>query len=255
MNTDAAAPQAPGAEAPSTTNPEALTPATTEAPAPEPEQVFTPEEAKEIKSFLDNNGGLEKIKKNLTMRQTDTQAQAQPQAQVPQPDPLNDSISQTPPVQVQQPQPIPGGITQEEFMTQQYFNSLANIPEYASIKDQMVNGEVLKQMAQFDIKPVVNGMFNDQKVRAFLDMYAKTVPPKPAEAPMTTTPTVDYVQVGETITNVNEAMAVLAQDKQLRMAGMDGHPMAKAANEFFDNALNARSKAGRVQHKTLESKA
>lgn len=243
-----AAPAPAGEAAPLTTNPEPAAPAT-----PAPEAVFTPEQAQEIKAFFDNNGGFEKVKKNLTMRQSDIQ----PQAQVPQPSPLNDNIAQQPPVTAQQPQqpapqPIQGGMTQEEFAIQQYFTSLAGQEQYKGISNQMLSGEVLKEMAKFDIQPMVNGVFNDRKVRDFLDLYAKSQPaPEPA-APVTNTPTVEYVQTGETITNINEAMRVLAQDQQLRSQGLPGHPKAKEANEFFDGTMNSYQNKGKREHTTLD---
>lgn len=244
MDENAVAPT--GESTPLNTNPEAATPATPAEPqAPAEPQYFTPEEAKEIKSFLDNNGGFERVKKNLTMRQTDMQPQTQPQAPAPEVQP------QTPQPQQPAPQPLAGGISTEEFMTQQYFESLSKREEYANIADQIRSGEVLKQLAEFNIPPVVNGYFNQEGVIKFLNLYAKTVPAKAPDAPITTTPTVDLVQVGETIDSMDAAMAVLAQDRQLRSMGRDGHPMAKAANEFFDAALNKQANRGRVEHKTL----
>ena len=261
MDENAAAPATTGEAAPLTPNTEATAPATAPAEAP----IFTQEQALEIKTFLDNNGGLEKVKKNLTMRQADqAQVQAQPQPQ-PQPQPQV-TIAQGGPVnadgmaldvqlhpQPQQPasQPFKGGISTEEFMTQQYFESLSKREEYATVADQIRSGEVLKEMAKFNIQPMINGRINSEGIKDFMDLYAKTVPPAPAEAPVTATPTVEYVQVGETITNMNDAMQVLSQDRQLRQQGQAGHPMAEQAFNFFHQTLNAQQNRGKVTHTTL----
>lgn len=245
-----AAPQ--GEAAPLTPNAESA-PVASEAPATtEPAPIFTNEQALEIKNFLDNHGGLEKVKKNLSMRQADMQVQAQ----VAQPSPLNDSISQQPPVMAQPqqpaPQPIQGGMTQEEFAIQQYFTSLAGQDQYKNIADQMRSGEVLKEMAKFDIQPMVNGVFNDQKVRNFLDLYSKSVPATEPTAPLTNTPTVEYVEVPETISTMDQAMQILKQDQELKAQGKAGHPRVKEANEFFDGVLNLQQNRGKREHKTLE---
>lgn len=256
MDENVAAPAPTGEAAPSTTNTTGPSSSIDVKGENMAQPIFTPEEAKQIKDFFDNNGGFEKVKKNLTMRQADLQPQpqAQTQAQPPTttPDAQLDPNAATPQPQQPAQKPIQGGITAEEFMIQQYFQNLAQQETYVSIKEQMTNGEVLKQMAKFNIQPMINGQFNDRQVRDFLDMYAKTVPAEPAQAPVTTTPTVEYVQVGETITTMQEAMAVLAQDQQLRGMGQAGHPMAKQANEFFDNHMNGYQNRGKREHKPLD---
>lgn len=248
-DTNVAAPQ--GEAAPLTSNSEPA-PASEVPATPEAAPIFTNEQALEIKNFLDNHGGLEKIKKNLSMRQADMQAQVQ----AAQPNPLNDNIPQQPPVtaQSQQPalQPIQGGMTQEEFAIQQYFTSLASQEQYKNIADQMRSGQVIKEMAKFDIRPMVNGVFNDQKVRDFLDLYSKSVPAAEPAAPLTNTPTVDYVEVPETISTMEQAMQILKQDQELKAQGKAGHPRAKEANEFFDGVLNLQQNRGKREHKTLE---
>lgn len=217
----------------------------------------TTDTLKSYQDFVSNNGGWDKslnaYKKAISGRQTESA----PQAQIQTSSPLNDSIAQQQPATAQQaaPKPVEGGITPEEFMTQQYFNSLATQEQYKNIADQMRSGEVLKEMAKFDIQPMINGQFNDQKVRNFLDLYSKSVPAPTPSTPVTNTPTVEYVQVGETINNMNEAMAVLKQDQELRAKGLQGHPMAKQANEFFDGVLSANQNRGKRVHKTLDKTA
>ena len=257
MPENAAAPagEAAPSESVANTNPNpapAAPEASAPAPAPEaPSNPYSVEEAMAIKRFLDSNGGLDGVKRTISARQPQPQPQPQPQAQIPQPNPLTD-VPQ--PSQPQQPN-VPGGFTQQEFAIQQYFSALADRPEYASIAGDIRNGNILNEFKKFNIQPLINGVFNDRQVNDFLSLYAKTVPAPTPEAPVTSTPTVDLVQVGETITNMNDAMNVIRQDRELKAMGREGHPMAAQANEFFDKALSARQNAGKREHKTLDPKA
>lgn len=254
-NENVAAPAPAGEAAPLNNNTTAPSPSIDENGANVSQPIFSEAEAKQIKDFFDNNGGFEKVKKNLTMRQADQPQPQQPTMPEPQMAASQNMVDTPYQPQPQQSAParVQGGITPEEFMTQQYFQSLSQREEYAPIADQMRSGEVLKQMAKFNIQPMVNGQFNDQQVRDFLSLYAKTVPPAPAAAPVTPTPTVEYVQVaGDNISNMNEAMAVLSQDRQLRAMGQAGHPLAQAANEFFDKTLSAQQNRGKREHKTID---
>lgn len=261
MDNNVAAPNGEAAPLTNTEQASAPVPAETSAtPALTPAQVAeylgtTPDMLEQYQKFTSGNGGFDKAFANMKKALNTRQADLQPQAQIHQPNPLTD-VSQAPQpmVQPQQsaPQPIQGGITQEEFAIQQYFTSLAGQEQYRNIAEQMRSGEVLKEMAKFDIQPMVNGVFNDQKVRNFLDLYSKSVPAAEPAAPVTNTPTVEYVQVPETITTMAEAMKVLQQDQQMRALGQPGHPRAKEANEFFDGVLNAQQSRGKREHKTLE---
>lgn len=249
MDENVAAPAPTGEAAPLTTNPEPAVLATPALPNESAQpQPFTLEEAHAIKSFLDSNGGFEKVKKNLTARQADIQAQMRSQQPLPEP------MMQQPHAPVPEPatQRIKGGITPDEFMTQQYFEHLSRQEQYNNIADQISSGSILKEMSKFNIQPMINGQFNTEGIKNFLDLYAKTVPATPAQDAITPTPTVDYVQVGETINSMNDAMRVLQQDQQMRAQGLPGHPMAKQANEFFDGVLNANQNRGKVEHTTLE---
>lgn len=258
---------APAGEAAPLTNSEpASAPAPVEAPAAPaltPAQVAeylgtTPDMLEQYQKFTNGNGGFDKafanMKKALNTRQADIQNQPALQSQ-PLAPPQMQGMENPPTAPLPQqpaPQPIAGGITQEEFAIQQYFTSLAGQDQYKNIADQMRSGEVLKEMAKFDIQPMVNGVFNDQKVRNFLDLYSKSVPAAEPAAPVTNTPTVEYVQVPETITTMEEAMKVLQQDQQMRALGQPGHPRAKEANEFFDGVLNAQQSRGKRVHKPLD---
>lgn len=263
QDNNVAAPASTGEAAPLNPVEAPQAPATTEgatAPTLTNEDVakflgMSPETLAGYQNMAENNGGWDKglstYKKAISGRQADPMAQAP----IPQPAPMNDNpalqvTSQPEPT----PQPVQGGITAEEFLIRQYFDSLASQDQYKNIAEQMRSGEVLKEMAKFDIQPMVNGQFNDAKVRNFLGLYSKSMPAPEPTAPVTPTPTVEYVQVGETITNTSQAMAVLAQDAQLRAAGKEGHPMAKEANEFFDQAYTRQNQRGKTTHMTLDEK-
>lgn len=260
MNDNVAAPENTGEAAPlnNVESTASTTDTTPEAKAPEltADQVAkflgtNTETLEAYQKFVSNNGGWDKslsaYRKAIASRTPAADA-TNHDAQVQAP------AAAEPPVAPAQPQPIKGGMSTEEFILQQYFESLSKVEEYKGIAQQVRSGEVLKEMTKFGIKPMVNGQFNDTQVREFLTLYAKSMPaPEPA-APVTNTPTVEFVQVGEAITNMNEAMQVLAQDRELRAQGLAGHPRAKEANEFFDNTLNANQNRGRVEHHTLDQK-
>lgn len=259
MAENVAAPTGEAAPSTNVESPATTAPASTpEAPALTAEQVAeflgtSPDTLKSYQDFVKNNGGwdksLESYKKAISGRQVDTTAQTS----IATPGATNDSITQTPPAMAQaqpqpQPQVIKDGFTQEEFLLQQYFDSLASQEQYANIAAQLRNGEAVKEMAKFGIQPMINGQFNNGQVRNFLNLYSKSQPALTPAAPVTNTPTVEYVQVGDAITNMNEAMAVLKQDQELRAMGREGHPMAKQANEFFDKTLDAHRAGSAPKH-------
>lgn len=182
--------------------------------------------------FVDANGGYDKAFSKLKTAVSTPAPQPEPAAQ-PQ-------YQQQPQQQYQpqyQPQPqerIDGGITPNEFLALQYFDRLSNDEKYAGIADQIRSGDVLKEMSEFGINPLVNGQLNDKQVRRYLDLKAQTVPAQPTGTPAATaTPTVDYVKVGETVNSVADAQAVLQQSMQLRASGQAEHPQYKAALEFL----------------------
>lgn len=180
----------------------------------------------EFNRFIDANGGYDKAFSKL---KTDVSS--------PAPKPVEQPVEQPvqQPVQPQaQPRKIAGGISADEFLAMSYFDRLAADPKYATIADKIRGGEVLKEMADFGISPMVDGQINDGQVRKYLDLRAQTVPATPSGTPAATpTPTVDYVEVGETITSVADAQAVLQQNMTLKATGQAEHPQAKQAMEFL----------------------
>lgn len=221
-----AAPEAPVSEAPINSNPAPAAPAA--APAtPMPVANIPADKIEAFNKFIDANGGYDKAFAKLKS-DVSSPAQQQPQqVQQPQAVPQNDVEAGNGPFSVPR-----GYVTPQEVAAEQYFMGLANKEEYATIADEIRSGEVLKEMSKFGIRPVENGMFNDAKIRNFLSLYAKTKPAVPTTETITTTPTVDYVNVGEQVTSRDDAMKILAQNHSLAR-GVAPHPQTEAAKAFL----------------------
>ena len=114
------------APSPAPAEPSVETPITNEpAPAQAPDMHgFTSDELAKIRTFFDNNGGFNGIKEKIS-RPTSTIPEAQPQQnptsqpQYQQPEP-QEQPTYTPPS---------GSITPQEFLAQQYFQSLSQDPK------------------------------------------------------------------------------------------------------------------------------
>jgi hypothetical protein len=207
-----AAPEAPVSEAPINSNPAPAAPAAqAAAPAtPTPVANIPADKIEAFNKFIDANGGYDKAFAKLKS-DVSSPAQQQPQ-QVQQPQ----QATQRDVEMGNGPFGVPKGyVTPQEVAAEQYFMSLANKEEYAPIADEIRSGSVLKEMSKFGIRPVENGMFNDAKIRNFLNLYAKTKPAVPTTETITTTPTVDYVNVGEQVTSRDDALKILAQNRTL----------------------------------------
>ena len=227
------APEAPAAPAESVATPNTNEPVKAEAPIAPDMHGFTSEDLANMRKFFDNNGGFEGVKNKISNPEPKVEPPAQPEP-VAQPQPAN-------------PEPIyhapAGSITAQEFLAKQYFGSLAQEEKYAAISNEIANGDVLKEMASFNIKPLnQDGSINDQMVRRYLDLKAQTVPAKQSGAmpEASAAPTVDYVPVGEKIDNIDQAYAVIRQDASLKSRGMAGHPNVALAEEFIKNSYKER---------------
>ena len=212
---------------------------TAQAPAMPDMHGFTSEELAEMRKFYDNNGGFEKVKARISNPEPRTQEQpVQAQAQTP--------VQQQPVAQPQQPMRTPDGmLSRNDLLMRGYYEGLAGEEEYKPIAKEIINGDVLKEMEMLGINPTdSNGFIDDRKIRAFLSIKAKTVPASQANSmpEASPAPTVDYIQVGDTIENMAQARAVIMQDSQLRASGQAGHPSVAKAEEFLRNALNKNNK-------------
>lgn len=212
------------------------TPTNTE-PAQAPAQVpdmhgFTSEDLAGMRTFIDNNGGWDKIKSRIS------NPESKPAEPAPAPQPTNEPISQPQAQPVEPAYKAPeGSITAQEFLAQQYFQGLSRDPKYEGISEQIANGDVLKEMAAFNIQPLnKDGSINDQMVRRYLDLKAQTVPAKSTstEPGMSSAPTVDYISVENgKITSMDQAYAILQQDMELKAKGLAGNPDIALAEEYI----------------------
>lgn len=243
-NTPVAAPQ--GTEAiQANINPTPAQAPTQEQPA-QPAQPAAPvanipaDQIEAFNRFIEGNGGFEKafskLKSGVSAPQ---QAQSQPQTQQ-QAQPAYQAQAQPQPQYQQAPREeeyrTPTGyISQNELNVRNYYRDLASLPEYASISDEIRNGAVLSVMGKFGIRATDrNGAINDQQVRDFLDMYAKTKPVQEHTAPVSSTPTAEYINVGEQVSSRDDALAILRQNMQLG-GNYANHPQTQAAQEFLKN--------------------
>ena len=212
---------------------------TAQAPAMPDMHGFTSEELAEMRKFYDNNGGFKNVKARISNPEPKNQEQpVQAQAQT--------SVQQQPVAQSQQPMRTPDGmLSRNDLLMRGYYERLAGEEEYKPIAKEITNGDVLKEMEMLGINPTdSNGFIDDKKIRAFLSIKAKTVPASQANSmpEASPAPTVDYIQVGDTIENMAQARAVIMQDSQLRASGQAGHPSVAKAEEFLRNALNKNNK-------------
>lgn len=212
---------------------------TAQAPAMPDMHGFTSEELAEMRKFYDNNGGFEKVKARISNPEPKAPEQpVQAQAQAP--------VQQQPVAQPQQPMRTPDGmLSRNDLIMRGYYERLAGEEEFKPIAKEIIGGDVLREMEMLGINPTdSNGFIDDKKIRAFLSIKAKTVPASQANSmpEASPAPTVDYIQVGDTIENMAQARAVIMQDSQLRASGQAGHPSVAKAEEFLRNALNKNNK-------------
>lgn len=223
---DAVAPQ--GETTPSTTNTEApIAEASAAEQAPAEAFPFSADEAKEIANFLNNHGGLAKVRETVTKRLSNM-ASAQPQPE--------QSPSTPAPVAEAQPAPQPvkvaaGYITPQEVMSKLYNKELSENPEYASIKEDILKGTYLQEMASMGITPVdAQGNMNDDAINKYLTLKAKTVPAPVPSDPVTSTPTKQYTTIEGDLSSFNQALSIVQEGA--------GHPRYAEAKQYISNHLN-----------------
>lgn len=235
--------QVPASEA-TNTNPEP------QAPEQKPVDLgLTSEQAERFSKFIEANGGFDSAFKKLKTDvstpdpKPETPAQTQPEAS---------QAPQTPeqpqePTSPQQPTPPPAGaVTQQEMMDQYYFEQKSKQEKYASIAKEIAGGSLLKEMGALGIEiHNPDGSYNDAKINAYLDIKAQTVPAKQtsAEPDASPAPTVDYANVGDKITSMDQARKVLSQS---------GHPMFQQAADFLRNELNPQKESGQKDQPVVQ---
>lgn len=236
----AGAAQAPQTEAtPNTnTNEPAKAP---EAPAAPDMHGFTSEQLADMQKFFAANGGFDKVKARISNPEQPSQP-AQPNLNA------TDALEKEKDAMVAPTQSYhapEGAISRDEYFARRYFLDLADNEKYANIADDIASGEVLKEMNTLGIQAFnPDNSINEKRVLAFLDMKSKTVPAKQTSSTpeASAAPTVDYVPVGETIKDAQQARDIIMQDTQLRMRGAAGHPRAADAEAFLRNLLSPNKK-------------
>ena len=206
----------------------------TKAPESNPVDLhgFTQEDLAGMRTFIDNNGGWDKIKSRISNPEKPVEKPVENSQ--PEPQKKEEPTSHTEePKQTQETQQTPkGAITAQEFLAEQYFKSLAGEEKYAPIAEGIRKGEYLKEMSAFGINALnPDGSINDQKVRMYLDLKAQTVPAKPTntEPNASSAPTVEYVDVGDKVETIDQAYKVIMQPN---------HPKTKEAEDFIKNHFN-----------------
>lgn len=200
---------------------------------------FTPEQLKEMKTFYENNGGFEAVKSKLSNPPKPVEQPIQPQQPIEQQQPQAQQF-----MQPNEPEPakIPDGYySPKEMLLQDYMEKLANSDKYAPIRDYMQedNGKTLaKDLISWGKNPMdAQGNINVAGIHEWLDLKLQTVPPKQTQVEPTTTPTVDYVEVGDKITSKADVEKIIAQNVQLRAAGLKEHPLTAEAKKFMSELL------------------
>lgn len=193
---------------------------------------FTQEDLAGMRTFIDNNGGWDKIKSRISNPEKPVEKpveNSQPGSQK-QEEPTSHTEAQ--PVQQQKPQ----GRTNDELMAEYYFEKLSKKPEYASISKEIADGVVLKEMANLGIQyKYADGSWNNDRINDYLQLRAKTVPAKPTstEPNASAAPTVSYTEVGENgLTDINQAYKVLMEP---------GNPNIAKAEEYIRKHFNPES--------------
>lgn len=209
------------------------TPITSPTPAPAAPDMhgFTSEQLAEMRRFYDANGGYEKIKSRISNPEPKVTEQPQQQVQSAQPQQPEQPKYQAP----------FGSITRDEFLAQEYAQSLSRDPAYAPIANEIASGAILRDMAKLNIRLVnQDGSLNDAQVREYLRLKAATVPPKQTSAvpEASAAPTVDYIPYDEKNMTMQQAVKILQQDSALRGQGKAGNPDVQKAEEFMKNLLN-----------------
>lgn len=193
-----------------------------------------------FQKFVDANGKFDsafsKMKTDISNPTKPVEKPVENSQPQPQKQEEPTSHTQAQPVEQQTQQPLPKGArTNEDLMAEYYFRTLSEKPEYAAISEDIRRGNVLKEMDNLGISyKYPNGAWNDERINDYLKLKAQTVPARPTESEpnASAAPTVDYVQVGDKIENIDQAYKVIMQP---------GHPKMAIAEEFIKSYLNPES--------------
>lgn len=212
-----------------------MEPSKPDAPAEAPKAVdlhgFTEDQLGDLAKFMKGQGGFEAFKARMSNpdKFAKQEQPAQPQEPIPE-KPVQPASSAQP------AQPPKGFASLNELSVERYFKDLAADPKYANISEQIANGEVLKEMSAMGMNPIdENYNINVNQLSQFLALKAASVPTKPTSVEPTNIPTVDYIEVGENITDMNQALSVIQQSADAKAKGLPAHPAEAKAKEFLSS--------------------
>lgn len=202
------------------------TPNTNSNPAPaepaqspaEPQSPATPQanvpadQVEAFNKFVEANGGFDKAfgKMKQTISNPQPQQPEQPQAPAQPTQPTDTQLQSQAPLQQQKP--ADGYLTANDIAKLQYNKMLSEAYSELDTEGYITKGEFVKEATSMGI-PVMDqaGNMNDAAIRKFLDLKKATIPPAPASAPITTTPTVTYTTVEGDITTQEQADKIMSE--------------------------------------------
>ena len=222
----AVAPEAKTEAQPINPNQQTTAPVQPEAPQMPNLHGFTEEQLADMAKFYSANGGYEKVKSRLSNPQMQPQPVTEPQIQQQNAQEMSATLRPS--------QPPKGYASLQELSVERYFKDLASNPQYENISEQIRSGDVLKEMAAMGMNPIdENYNINVNQVNQFLTLKSASMPTKPASAPVTNTPTADYIEVGENIANKEQALQVMRQSMEAKSRGLPPHPAFKKAQDYL----------------------
>lgn len=232
--------EAPAAPAESVATPNTNETANAEAPQAPDMHGFTSEDLANMRKFFDNNGGFEGVKNKIS-NPTPVQQPEQKPVEPAQPAPTQPQVDAQANIFK-----APSSATKvTEYAVRGYFERLAAKEKYSGIAEDLINGNILKEMDSLGVRAVYpDGSIDEDVLGKFLDLKAKTVPAKQSSAmpEASPAPTVDYIPVGESIESMAQAQQIILQDTQLRRQGKAGHPSVKMAEDYMREVLSGKKK-------------
>ena len=197
---------------------------------------FTEEQLADMEKFYASQGGYEKVKSRISNPQNYQQPQQQPQQQPYQPQ--GQYQQHVPQIVQAEPAKLPDGyISQKEMNVARYFRDIAQEEKYSPLADDINSGAIIKDMAKLGLIPVdQDGNVNDAQIRQYMDLRAAAIPaPQPSTPVSGTAPTVDFTEIGENITSMDQALQVMRESTEAKARGLAPHPAYQKAEEYLKN--------------------